>query len=193
MLTPPDQPDPGLLQDCYVDTSTLQWLYDPPIGVVGGQLPEHMNLSTVLVLYHPSSQQAVQKQAESPLSAQFNTFNHDYYMFTSYVLPAAQLSIASHPTGDMYPVTFKVTPSPSAMYYEYNSQTLRYAFFEMRNGASAQERVYLAPVSPSPETNNRRLICGKLVPEGTSTPDEFFTFMAFKASIQIYVPDLPTL
>ena len=46
MLTPPDQPDPGLLQDCYVDTSTLQWLYDPPIGVVGGQLPEHMNLSS---------------------------------------------------------------------------------------------------------------------------------------------------
>lgn len=46
MVTPPDQPDPGLLTDIYLDTTTLEWLYSPPISVATGQSPEHMNLSS---------------------------------------------------------------------------------------------------------------------------------------------------
>ena len=52
MITPPDQPDPGLLRDVYMDTSTLEWLYDPPIPVIAAQIPEHMNLSSEQYKYN---------------------------------------------------------------------------------------------------------------------------------------------
>ena len=64
-----------------------------------------INLShaAVLVLYHPETTQL--HMNTSPLKIH----GSDYYMFTSYVMPEAQLHISDGPdeTGD-YPVTFKV-------------------------------------------------------------------------------------
>ena len=36
----------GTWQDVYVNTTTLQWLYHPPIPLIAPQNPEHMNLSS---------------------------------------------------------------------------------------------------------------------------------------------------
>ena len=61
----------------------------------------HLSHAAVLVLYHPETAQ---------LHMNTSPFNiSDYYMFTSYVMPEAQLRISDLPdeTGD-YPVTFKV-------------------------------------------------------------------------------------
>ena len=45
-----EQPDTqeGTWQDVYVDTTTRQWLYHPPVPLIAphDQNPEHMNLSS---------------------------------------------------------------------------------------------------------------------------------------------------
>ena len=67
----------------------------------------------MLVLYHPgaSSQQQMSQGVGPParLAATGHAFIHDYYMFTSYVMPAAQLVISDHKDpNDHHSVTFKV-------------------------------------------------------------------------------------
>ena len=47
MITPPNEP--GYLTDVYVDTTTLEWAYQPPVPVIAAQTPEHMNLSSTFV------------------------------------------------------------------------------------------------------------------------------------------------
>ena len=48
MITPPDQTDPASLTDVYLDTTTLEWIYSPPIPVLATESPEHKNLSSEL-------------------------------------------------------------------------------------------------------------------------------------------------
>ena len=68
--------------------------------------------SAVLVLYHPGASQQQTSQAVGPpahLAATGHTFIHDYYMFTSYVMPAAQLVISDYKDpNNHHNVTFKV-------------------------------------------------------------------------------------
>ena len=70
--------------------------------------------SAVLVLYHPgaSQHQMGSPQGASPpahLAATGHTFVNDYYMFTSYVMPAAQLVIGDYKDpNNHHNVTFKV-------------------------------------------------------------------------------------
>jgi hypothetical protein len=200
MITPPNEP--GYLTDVYVDTTTLEWAYQPPVPVIAAQTPEHMNLSTVLVLYHPgaSQQQTSSQTAQGAgppahLAGSGHTFVHDYYMFTSYVMPAAQLVISDYKDpNDHHNVTFKVTTTPAAIYYEYNSYSQRYALYEVRHGQNGPERIYLIPVLlPDEGQHNRKVVKGVGVEAGVSVPESYYTFMGFKADITIYVPDLPTI
>ena len=86
----------------------------------------------------------------------------------------------------------QVTTSPAAIYYEYNSYYQRYALYEMRHGQNGLERIYLVPVLlPDEGQHNRKVVKGIGIEAGASVPESYYTFMAFKADITIYVPDLP--
>lgn len=69
----------------------------------------------VLVLYHPSSVTQEETATNGQTTATpihlggSHTFAHDYYMFTSYVLPAGQLKVGDQADHlGLYPVHFKV-------------------------------------------------------------------------------------
>ena len=63
----------------------------------------------------------------------------------------------------------------------------------MRLGQNGPERIYLIPVLlPDEGQHNLKVIKGIALEAGVPVPESYYTFMAFKADITIYVPDLPT-
>ena len=80
----------------------------------GARYTTYFHISAVLVLYHPEASQNSQNSNLSntiqPSGSPVHAFAHDYYMFTSYVMPAAQLVVSDFPDRleGYYDVTFKV-------------------------------------------------------------------------------------
>ena len=91
-------------------------------------------------------------------------------------------------------ITPQLTPAPAAIYYEYNSYAQRFALYEVRLGQNGTERIYLVPVlQPEGSQTNRKVIKGVALESGVPVPESYYSFMAFKADITIYVPDLPAI
>ena len=51
MVNPPEGTDSALLRNVYLDTTTLEWHYQPPIPTISLRNPEYMNLSSKYAVY----------------------------------------------------------------------------------------------------------------------------------------------
>lgn len=81
---------------------------------------------------------------------------------------------------------------PTALYYEYNSFTERFALFEARTGEDGTQMVYLKPVEVSGDCGELKMIKGVILPAGSDMPDEAFVFDRLDAKIsppKLIVPD----
>ena len=58
----------------------------------------------MLVLYHPTDPDTV----SLPTRSSVQPFAADYYMFTSYIMPEAQLSVSDSAVDGYYSVSFRV-------------------------------------------------------------------------------------
>ena len=76
----------------------------------------------------------------------------------------------------------QATDNPTAIYYDYSSSQKRYALYEVRNGVSGSERIYLKPFKlPGVPPPRDKIIKGTLLDPSTAIPDEAFVFQAFEA------------
>ena len=76
----------------------------------------------------------------------------------------------------------QATDHPTAIYYDYSSSQKRYALYEVRNGVSGSERIYLKPFKlPDVPPPRDKIIKGTLLDPSTAIPDEAFVFQAFEA------------
>ena len=89
----------------------------------------------------------------------------------------------------MFELTLQLTLEPTTIYYEYNSYSHRFALYKARMDGT--DRTYLIPVQPEEKETNRKVIKGVTHKSNKPVPESYFAFMAFKADITIYVPDLP--